>query len=110
MEGQKDGRTEGRRDPNNRNLLATIVGPKKTTFFLVISTSISKTIMIINLLIIIVILASGNRILYILQPARYSRISKTLIKNIFSNVISDQIKSGNLTATASDYLTQFPEI
>ena len=43
----------------------------------------------------------------ILQPARLTDHSNTLIDNIFSNVIDPDIISGNLTATISDHLPQF---
>ena len=44
---------------------------------------------------------------YIIQPSRYASHSRTLIDNIFSNVISKDIISGNITATISDHLPQF---
>ena len=50
---------------------------------------------------------------YIIQPTRVTSNSKTIIDNIFSNIISTDIVSGNLTATISDHLPQFliaPEI
>ena len=46
----------------------------------------------------------------ILQPTRINSHSKTLIDNIFSNVIDPDIISGNLTATISDHLPQFAMI
>ena len=52
-------------------------------------------------------LASNSIIPYILQPTRLTRHSKTLIDNIFSNILSSEIISGNLTATISDHLLQF---
>ena len=52
-------------------------------------------------------LASNSIIPYILQPARITNHSKTLIDNIFSNILSSEIISGNLTATISDHLPQF---
>ena len=51
-------------------------------------------------------LASNSFVPLILQPTRISSHSKTLIENIFSNVINPDI-SGNLTATISDHLPQF---
>ena len=45
--------------------------------------------------------------LLILQPARITSHSNTLIDNIFSNVIDPDITSGNLTDTISDHLPQF---
>ena len=50
---------------------------------------------------------------YIIQPTRVTSNSKTIIDNIFSNIISTDIISGNPTATISDHLPQFliaPEI
>ena len=49
-------------------------------------------------------LASNSFIPYILHP---SSDSKTLIDNTFSNFISPEIISGNITATISDHLPQF---
>ena len=51
-------------------------------------------------------LASNSIIPYILQPTRLTSHSKTLIDNIFSNILSSEIISGNLTATISDHLPQ----
>ena len=45
-------------------------------------------------------LAYNSIIPYILQPTRLTRHSKTLIDNIFSNILSSEIISGNLTATS----------
>ena len=42
--------------------------------------------------------ASNSFIPYILQPARITSHSKTLIDNIFSNIISHEMISGNITA------------
>ena len=47
--------------------------------------------------------ASNYFIPYILHPPRITSHSKTLIGNIFSNVISPEITSGNITATISDH-------
>ena len=58
-------------------------------------------------------LASSMFLPCIIQPARVTFNSKTIIDNIFSNIISTDIISGNLTATISDHLPQFliaPEI
>ena len=58
-------------------------------------------------------LASSMFLPYIIQPTRVTSNSKTVIDNIFSNIISTDIISGNLTATISDHLPQFiiaPEI
>ena len=52
-------------------------------------------------------LASNSFIPYILHPTRITSHSKTLIDNIFSNYISHEIISGNITATISDHLPQF---
>ena len=52
-------------------------------------------------------LASNSFVPYILQPPRLTSHSKTLIDNIFSNVISPERISGNLTLTISDHLPQF---
>ena len=52
-------------------------------------------------------LASNSTIPYIMQPTRLTSHSKTLIDNIFSNILSSEIMSGNLTATISDHLPQF---
>ena len=52
-------------------------------------------------------LASNSIIPYILQPTRLTTHSKTLIDNIFSNVLSCETISGNITATISDHLPQF---
>ena len=53
------------------------------------------------------LLASNSIIPYILQPTRFTSHSKTLIDNIFSNILSSEIISGNLTGTISDHLPQF---
>ena len=52
-------------------------------------------------------LASNSFISLILQPTRITSHSNTLIDNIFSNVIDQDIISGNLTATIFDHLPQF---
>ena len=52
-------------------------------------------------------LASNSIIPYILQPTRLTTHSKTLIDNIFSNVLSCETISGNITATISHHLPQF---
>ena len=51
-------------------------------------------------------LASNSIIPYFLQPTRLTSHSKTLIDNVFSNILSSEI-SENLTATISDHLPQF---
>ena len=52
-------------------------------------------------------LTSNSYLPYIIQPSRHTSHSRTLIGNIFSNVISKDIISGNITATISDHLPQF---
>ena len=52
-------------------------------------------------------LASNSFILLILQPARITSHSNSLIDNIFSNVIDPDIISGNLSVTISAHLPQF---
>ena len=52
-------------------------------------------------------LASNSFAPYILQPTRLTSNSKTLIDNIFSNIISPEALSGNLISTISDHLPQF---
>ena len=52
-------------------------------------------------------LASNSIIPYILQPTRLTSQCKTFIDNIFSNVLSCETISGNITATISDHLPQF---
>ena len=52
-------------------------------------------------------LASNSIIPYILQPTRLASHSKSLIDNIFSNILSSEIISGNLNATVSDHPPQF---
>ena len=52
-------------------------------------------------------LACSSFIPYVLHPTRITGHSKTLIDNIFSNFISPEIISGNITATISDHLLQF---
>ena len=44
---------------------------------------------------------------HIVQPTRIRNNSKTLIDNIYSNVITPNNISGNITATISDHLPQF---
>ena len=51
--------------------------------------------------------ASNSYLQYIFQPSRYTSHSKTLIDNIFCNVISKDIISDNITAIISDHLPQF---
>ena len=52
-------------------------------------------------------LASNSFITLILQPARITSHSNTLIEHVFSNVIDPDIISGDLTGTISDHLPQF---
>ena len=51
-------------------------------------------------------LASNSYLPNIIQPSRHTCHSRTLIDNVFSNVISKDIISGNITATISDDLPQ----
>ena len=44
---------------------------------------------------------------YIIQPSRITSHSDTITDNIFPNIVSSDIISGNLTATISDHLPQF---
>ena len=48
-------------------------------------------------------LASNSYIPYIIQPSQHTSHSRTLIDNIFSNVISKDIICGNITATILDH-------
>ena len=52
-------------------------------------------------------LASNSIIPYILQPTRLTSHSKTLIDNIFLNILLSEIISGNLTAFILDFLPYF---
>ena len=52
-------------------------------------------------------LASTSFVPYILQPTRLTSHSKTLIDNIFYNIILPEEISGNLTSTILDHLLQF---
>ena len=52
-------------------------------------------------------LSSQMLLPHILQPTRKRNNSKTLIDNIYSNVITPNNISGNITATISDHLPQF---
>ena len=52
-------------------------------------------------------LSSNMVLLYIIQPTRITSHSKSIIDNIFFNYISQEIISGNLTSTISDYLPEF---
>ena len=52
-------------------------------------------------------LLSNSFVPYILQPTQLISHSKTLIDNIFSNIISPEAISSNLTLTISDHLPQF---
>ena len=56
------------------------------------------------------VLDSNSYIPLILPPTRITSHSNTLTDNIFSNVLDPDIISGNLTATISDHLPQFPII
>ena len=50
-------------------------------------------------------LACNFYVPYIIQPSQHASHSRTLINNIFSNIISKDY--GNITATISDHLPQF---
>ena len=52
-------------------------------------------------------LASDSYLPYVIQPSQHTSHSRTLIDNIFSNVISKDIICGNITATISEHLPQF---
>ena len=52
-------------------------------------------------------LSSNMFLPYILLPTRISSNSKTLIDDIFSKFISNEVIAGNLTATISNHLPQF---
>ena len=52
-------------------------------------------------------LPSDSYLPYIIQPSRHTSHSRILIENIFSNVISKDIVSGNPIAAISDHLSQF---
>ena len=52
-------------------------------------------------------LASNSLLPYILQPTRLTGQSNTLIDDIFGNLTSHEVISGNITATISDHLPQF---
>ena len=43
----------------------------------------------------------------ITHPARISKTSQTLIDNIFSTIIADESKTGNITTVISDHFCQF---
>ena len=52
-------------------------------------------------------LASSSLLPYILYLTGLTSHSKTLIDNIFCNLTSHEVISGNITATISDHLPQF---
>ena len=52
-------------------------------------------------------LVSDSFIPFILQPTRITSHSKTLTDNIFPDIVSHEVISGNITATISDHLFQF---
>ena len=43
----------------------------------------------------------------ITHPTRISKVSQTLIDNIFSTIISDDSKTGNITTVISDHFCQY---
>ena len=52
-------------------------------------------------------ISSHTLLPHIVQPTRIRNNSKTLIDNIYSNVIIPNNISGNITATISDHLPNF---
>ena len=52
-------------------------------------------------------LDSNSFITLILQPARITSYSNTLIEHVFPNVIDPDIISSDLTSSISDHLPQF---
>ena len=52
-------------------------------------------------------MTSGSLVPLILKPTRITSHSKTLIDNIFTNNLENNIVSGNLTSEISDHLPQF---
>ena len=44
---------------------------------------------------------------YIIQPSRHTNHSRTLMDNIFSDIISKDIICGNITATIFDHVPHF---
>ena len=52
-------------------------------------------------------LASNSYLPYVIQPSWHTSHLRTFIDNIFNNVISKDIISGNITASVSDYLSPF---
>ena len=46
---------------------------------------------------------SSSLLPLITHPARISKTSQTLIDNIFSTIISDESKTGNVTTVISDH-------
>ena len=52
-------------------------------------------------------ISSHTLLPHFVQPTRIRNNSKTLIDNIYSNVIIPNNKSGNITATISDHLPNF---
>ena len=55
-------------------------------------------------------LSSHMLLLHIVQPTRIRNNSKTLIDNIYSDLITPNDISGNITNTILDHLPQFPDI
>ena len=52
-------------------------------------------------------LVSNSYLTYIIKPSWHKSHSRTPTDNIFSNFISKDITSSNITATISDHLPQF---
>ena len=88
----------------NKNYLKTLLDKlskeNKQVFFLVILI-LKRTNKFLDSF------ASNSFIPYILQPTRITSHSKALTDHIFSNIISHEVISGNITATIYDHLPQF---
>ena len=52
-------------------------------------------------------MCSSSLLPQITHPTRISKTSQTLIDNIFSTIISDESKTGNITTVISDHFCQF---
>ena len=50
---------------------------------------------------------SNSLLPLILRPTRITTHSKTLIDNIFTNIVENEVISGNITCSISDHLSQF---
>ena len=56
------------------------------------------------------LLASNSYLPYMIQPSQYTSHSRTLIDNIFSNAISKDIISGNITTVLNCFDTDWSSI